>query len=123
MSLISDTEMEALRDLVLSGMETTVYVYNRTTTQTADGQETSYPASPSSTVIGWLYEITPNATAMSVINGGEDLSELFRLYVPIETVINSGDKVVIGVGTYYVQHTNADNTYRTSMSVALRNLV
>ena len=123
MSLISDSELGALQDLVLSGLKTTVYVYNRSTVQTEDGQETGYPTSPSFSVLGWLYEITPNATAMSSINGGETLSEIFRLLVPIGTNINPGDKIVIGAGTYYTQHTNADNTYPTSLSVALRNLV
>jgi len=123
MSLISESELAALQDLVLSGLKTTVYIYNRSTIQTPDGQETGYPASPSSTVLGWLYEITPNPVTLSVINGGESLSELFRLLVPIGTNINPGDKIVIGGSDYFAQNTNVDNTYPTSLSVALRRLV
>ena len=123
MGLISDSELGALQDLVLSGLKTTVYIYNATNELTDDGQQSVFPSSPSSTVLGWLYEMTPASTTMSVLDGGATLSELFRLLIPIGTVINPGDKVVIGAGTYYVQHTNADNTYPTSLSVALRNFV
>ena len=123
MSLISDSELGALQDLVLSGLRTTIYIYNATNVVTEDGQESTYPSTPSSTVFGWLYEITPNSTALSVLDGSQTLSELFRLLIPIGTVIGPNDKVVVGTGSYYVQHTNSDNTYPTSLSVALRNLV
>jgi hypothetical protein len=91
--------------------------------QTDDGQETTYPATPSSTVLGWLYEMTPNAGTLTIIDGGESLSELFRLLLPVGTVIGSGDKAVVGSSTFYVQHVNEDNTHLPVLVAALRHLI
>jgi hypothetical protein len=115
--------MAALRDVAMSGMTSTVYIYNRSTTQTEDGQETSYPATPSSTVLGWLYEMTPDAGTLTIISGGESLSELFRLLLPVGTTIASGDKVIVGNSIFYVQHLNEDNTHLPVLVAALRHLI
>ncbi len=123
MTLISDSEMAALRDVALSGMVTSVAIYNRTTVETPDGQETDYPATPSSTVQGWLYELTPYSNAVTVISGGEGMSEFFRLLLPVGTTIAVGDKAVIGSGTYYVQNTGEDNTYKPTLTVSLRRVL
>ncbi len=120
MTLISDSEMEALREVALSGMVTTINVYNRSTVQTDDGQESVFPASPSSVVQGWLYELTPARVKLDPLNGSEQVAEYFRLLLPVGTVIDIGDKVVIGGNSYYVQNTGIDNTYKPTLTAAVR---
>ena len=123
MTLVSDSEMAALRAVALSGMVTTIYIYHATNVRTEDGNEAGYPSTPSITVLGWLTERTPDSTTMGVNDGGQSLSEQFRLLLPVGTVIGANDKVVVGSGIYYVQHTSSDNTYQPMLDVALRNLI
>lgn len=122
MSLISDSELAALQGLAESGMTATVAIYNRTTEVTDDGQASVYPSTASSTVLGWLYEMTGNGAQLGILDGAEGISELFRLMVPIGTTLASGDKVVISGRTFIVQHTNLGDTYPTSLKAYLRSV-
>jgi hypothetical protein len=122
MTLVSDSEMAALRAVALSGMVTTIHIYHATNVRTEDGNEAGYPSTPSLTVLGWLTEQTPDSATMGVYDGGQSVPEQHRLILPVGTVIGLNDKVVVGNGTYYVQHTSSDNTYKPLLNVTLRTL-
>ena len=120
MTLISDSELSALRGLAESGMQTTVYIYHGVTTVTDDGQSWGYPDSPDLTVLGWNYEMTPGGATLNEVSGEVSLIELHRLMLPVGTACASGDKVVLNSQSFIVQHTNADDTYPTSLIVLMR---
>lgn len=120
MTLISASELAALQDLAQSGMVTTVSVYSQTIEKTDDGQKTTYPASPSFTVQGWLYNQTGPGGTIGVLDGGGGISQQIRLMVPVGTVIVSGDKVVVDGEAFYCQFTSNDDTYPTSLKCYLR---
>lgn len=120
MSLISPSEMAALRDLAVSGMTQTFAVYHLVKATNDDGQSTTYPATPDFSVIGWNREITPNSMTATTNAGEIGTLETHRLLVPVGTDIRPGDKVTHGVDVFYVQHTSSSDTYQPYLSVAMR---
>src|SRR5262245_61013212 len=100
MSLVSASEMAALRGIAESGMESTCTIYARTTTQTDNGRVSGY-ATTGTESICWLTEFTPTGSALGVLDGAEAISETFKLRLPVGTTIHSGDKVVILTADYY----------------------
>lgn len=119
MSLVSASEMAALRTVAESGMESTVNIYYRSVEQTEDGLQETFSAT-AVTSICWLTERTPDSAMLGPLNGAAAISEQFVLRLPYGTVIHSGDKVVVSGGTYFVQHTNIENTYVPMVSCSLR---
>lgn len=120
MSLVSVSEMAALRATAESGMESTVTIYYRTVSRTEDGLQESFDATASLTVIGWLTEATSTSAMTGVLDGAVAISEVFQLHLPVGTVIHSGDKVVVSGAEYMVQHTNVENTYLPMITCSLR---
>ncbi len=109
MSLVSDSEMAALRAVAESGMVTEAVILIRATVVTDDGQENVWATGE--TVNSWLYEVTPTGTTLGAIAGAVGLAGTFSLRVPVGTTVTSGDQVAIGTTIYTVQHSNAENTY------------
>jgi hypothetical protein len=121
MALISASEMAALRGVAEAGMTTNVMILARTTTRTDDGSKDTW-ATSGPVVQGWLYEMTSPGAAIGVISGEMGLASLFRLLLPVGTVVQSGDHVLIGGATYVVEHTNSDNTHLPVLNLAVRKL-
>jgi hypothetical protein len=122
MTLISASEMLALQSVALSAMATTVSVYNKTINQTDDGQETTYPSTPSSVVQGMLYETTPDSATINVLNGAGGVAEDFWMLVPVDTDVGAGDMVMVGSTQFFVQNTSSDDTYQPALTLALRRI-
>lgn len=118
MVLISDSELVALRGVAESGMTTTAYVYRRTKETTASGQQSIWPATPTSTIKGWMFsEPTPviglNAGEMALVN-------TYRWFCPVGTDILSGDKLVVGGNEFMVSDTTGESTWLPLLRCSLR---
>ena len=114
--LVSEAEMEALRDVAESGMQTTVTIMTRATSQTVDGQVSTWTSS--GTVMGWLYSTPTPQIAM--VSGVMATVNTYRLFVPVGTAIVAGDQVVIGAQTFVVSDTTAESTWKPLLRCSLR---
>ena len=114
--LISDSELAALRGTAEMGMQTDVTVNRRTTVQTDDGQESVWAFLV--TVKGWIYS-TPTPT-ITLVSGEMALVNTYRLFVPVDTNIQSGDHAVIGGKTFIVSDTIAESTWLPLLRCSLR---
>lgn len=117
--LVSDSEMEALREVALMGMQTEVMVLARTTIQTDDGQQDHWPET-GPTYMGWLYtEPQPRI----VINAGEQATpNLVRLFLPVGTPLVAGDHVVAETFTYTVVDTTQEGTWKPLLRCNIRRM-
>ena len=114
--LISDSEMAALRGVAESGMQTDVAIYQRTTVQTDDGQESVWTLG--SMVKGWLYS-TPTPV-ITLVSGEMTTVNTYRLFVPVGTAISPGDHAVIGAQTFIVSDTTRESTWQPLLRCSLR---
>ena len=64
----------------------------------------------------WLWETLANDNA-EVTGGVEAITTAYRLFLPVGTPIENGDRVVVKGETYIVVATNAENTYRPVLRV------
>lgn len=121
-TLISDAELNALRGIAESGMRDAVAtVLARSSVETDDGQETVW-ATSGPTVNGWIYEVTATSAVIGVIAGQLGLAEVSHFRAPVNTVIHSGDHLLIDGITYTVEHTNEESTYKVWLDCAVRAL-
>lgn len=116
MTLLSDSEMAALRDIAEQGMQTPLTVLRRTTVQTDDGQESVYTAVV--TVKGWIFS-TPTPV-LTLVSGEMALVNTYRLFVPVGTDIKSADHVTVGTTTYIVSDTTEESTWLPLLRCSLR---
>lgn len=115
--LVSDAEMAALRETAALGFQSDVTIYKRVTNVTADGQQSGW-ATTGTTVKGWLYSTpTPQIT---IVAAEESLVNTYRLFVPVNTDIESGDQVEIGGARFTVSDTTAESTHLPLLRVSLR---
>lgn len=119
MSLVSASELAALRDVAQLGMQTEVMVLTRTTVQNDDGQGDFWP-NTGPTYLGWLYsEPTPQIT----LNAGEQVTvNTYRLFFPVGTAIAPGDHCLIEGSYFTVSDTNAESTWLPLLRCSLRRL-
>lgn len=120
MSLISASEMAALRGVAESGMISICSIYYRTVTETDNGLVSGYAATADATSECWLTEFTPDSAMIGAIDGAAAIGELFRLRLPVGTTIHSGDKIIVSNASYYVQHHDAENSYLPWVTCAVR---
>ncbi len=118
MTLISATEIAALRGVVESGMESTVVIKRLTTSEADFGDATAFTTV--ATVKGWLREITTVAAGIGEVGGVTAVAETHRLFVPVGTDLRSGDIVLVNGESFRVQHTDASSTYLTHLTAILR---
>lgn len=122
MSLVSDAEMAALREVAVSGMTTPVAIYHLVTTAGEGGRVSAYPASADATVDGWLTQLTTPNSVIGVNAGEAVITETHRLFVPVGTDLRVADKLVIGGEPFIVQSTSGTNTFQPLLSAGLRHL-
>lgn len=119
MSLISTNEMQALRDVAISGMTTLVSVFHQVVSAGDNGLVATFPAAPDFTVYGMNTEVTPPGVVLAAHTGQIALIETHVLRVPVGTDIRSGDQIVIGGQYFIAQNTSAENTFQPLLQVAL----
>jgi hypothetical protein len=117
MSLVSPGAMAALRSTAELGMVTPVLIYDLVTEETATGSELTYEVR-SSTVNGWLYS-TPSPV-ISLVSGAQALVNTYRLFLPVGTDIETGDRCEIGGNLFTVSDTTAESTWNPLLTVSLR---
>ena len=117
--LVSDAEMAALRGIAEIGMTDTCTILTRSNDLGGLEGDTDYDYAASVTVKCWLWETLASERA-EVVGGMEAVTTAYRLFLPVGTPIENGDRVVIGGETYTVLATNAENTYRPVLRCSLR---
>ena len=107
--------MAGLQTLFKGFLQTEVTIYPRSSTSNSysdDADEFGEPV----TVSGWVRE-QPD-TRLSETGGAVQTSETMRLHLPVDTVVDRGDKIEANGGRWRVIDHNRENTYRVSTRVA-----
>ena len=119
--LVSDREMAALQGIAELGMvdECTILTQTNVVGGLEGDTDYEYGTPASITVKCWLWETLGSENA-ELTGGVEAITTAYRLYLPVGTPIENGDRVVIKGQTYIALATNAENTYRPVLRVALR---
>lgn len=118
--LVSDAEMSALQEIAEIGMADTCTILTQTNETGGLEGDTDYEYTESSvTVKCWLWETLASDNA-EITGGVEAITTAYRLFLPVGTPIENGDRVVVKGETYTVLATNAENTYRPVLRVSLR---
>lgn len=114
--LLSETEMDAFREVALQGMQDDVLIYRRATISTDDGMtnEWTYLA----TAKGWVYSVPTQR--QNVVSGEIATINTYRLFVPVGTNIREGDKVKINGQEFIVSDTISESTWKALLRVSLR---
>lgn len=116
MTLVSASELAALRGVAELGMTTTAIVQRRTTVTDVDGSHSAW--TPGITITGWMFsEVSPVLT----INAGETaLVNTYRWFCPVGTDIRSGDKLTVSGNEFQVSDTNEESTWLPLLRCSLR---
>lgn len=116
MSLLSPSELAALRSAAESAMATTVTILRKTNVQTENGQQSVWTAV--GTAKGMIYSgLTPVLT----LNAGELASVgTIQLRVPVGTDIQPGDRAQVNGNTFTVSDTAEDDTWQAMLRCSIR---
>lgn len=124
----TDSELTAIRSLAELGMQSQVIIKKRTpVTDDTDprnvyGDDAEEFAEPiwgdGLTTKGWLFS-TPSPV-ITVVGGVMALVNTYRLFVPVGTDVESGDRVDIDTATFIVSDTVAESTWLPMLVVSLR---
>lgn len=107
--------MAGLQTLFKGFLQTEVLIYPRTSASNTYSDDDDVFGDPVP-VDGWVRE-QPD-TKLAEAGGATQTSETMRLHLPVETVVDRGDKIVANGGTWRVIDHNRENTYRVSTRVA-----
>lgn len=119
MALVTDSQMASLRTVIESGMVTEVTIFNRNRADNAYGDEQTETWPGDGVVVqGWLRTV-PEGT-IDVVSGVMADVAIFRLFVPVGTNVNNGDRVDIDGRRFIVTDTNKESTYQTALKCSLR---
>ena len=116
MTLVSPSELAALRVVAESSFPTDVTIYRYTRATTAEGSVQSW--TQRTTVKGWLKEET--TPPVGEVGGVQATVPVYRLNVPVGTDIEAGDRVRIEGATYEVNDVNTEDSYLTHVTARLR---
>lgn len=117
--LVSAGEMAALQNIAEIGMADTCTILTQSNDAGGLEGDTDYEYTAGLTVKCWLWETLANDSA-EVTGGVEAITTAYRLFLPVGTPIENGDRVVVKGETYVVLATNAENTYRPVLRCSLR---
>jgi hypothetical protein len=118
-ALVSDSQLHQLRKVVERGLVTDVTIINsvRADNPYSDEEWGQEPEYDRQTVKGWLREVP--AGTIDVVSGVMANTGMYRLFLPLGTNIENGDRVVINDEDFIVQDTNQDSTYKVTLRVSL----
>jgi hypothetical protein len=118
-ALVSDAQLNQLRKVVERGLVTDVTIINsvRADNPYSDEEWDQEPEHGRQTVRGWLREVP--AGTIDVVSGVMANTGMYRLFLPLGTHIENGDRVVINDEEFIVQDTNQDSTYKVTLRVSL----
>jgi len=120
MPLISASQLAHVQKVVELGMVTDVTIVNHTTADSpfSDDEYVQEATSSRQTLKGWLREVP--AGTIDVVSGVMANTGVYRLFLPVGTNINNGDRVIVNGEEFVVQDTNADSTYQATLRVSLK---
>ena len=118
MSLLSTSEMAAIRATAESGFITPVTIQRRTLVVNDYGSQEQYTTI--ATVDGWMTEVTPNGTGLTEVGGVQAVPGNYRLFVPVGTDIRSADLVTLGGLDFVVQHTDEGGSYLPFLTIIMQ---
>ena len=124
-ALLTANQLAFIGKIAKLVMQTEVTIYRRVATTGLELTDDPYGSSvnfveqtTSTTVMGMLHS-TP--TPMPEINAGQLVTvNTYRLWVPFDTDVIPGDRIVIGTNTYVVADTTADETWPAFLGCSLR---
>ena len=119
MPLVSPSQLNALRKVIATGLVTDVTVINigQADSPYSDDEMVQEPEAQRQTVKGWLREVP--AGTIDVVSGVMANTGMYRLFLPLDTRIDNGDRVVVNGEEFIVQDTNQDSTYKVTLRVSL----
>ena len=118
MSLLSDSEISALRSVAESAMSTAATIMKRSIEQTDDGDRDIWTAT--TTVYGMLY--SEPQPLINVISGVMGIVDVLKFRLPVGTAVTSGDHLLIAGLTYTVEDADEDSTYLPWLRLSLRRI-
>lgn len=117
--LLSSSQLAAVQEVALRGMQTQVTIKRRVTVDSdyGDGESVTYQTVVATTK-GWFYSRpTPvqddDSGSLTTVN-------TYRLYLPVGTDVRVGDLVIVGQTAYVVSDTTAESTWLALLNVSLR---
>ena len=119
MTLLTASELAAVRGVAESGMETTCTILTRATVVTDDGQESVW-ATSALDVPCWIKQITGDASTLDGISGAVGIAQLVNIRLAVGTDVRAGDEIAVGSTIYTVQAGNQDDTYAPWWEFACR---
>lgn len=119
MPLVSESQLNALRKVIETGLVTDVTIINATQADNpfSDDEYVQEAEGSRETVKGWLREVP--AGTIDVVSGVMANTGMYRLFLPLDTHINNGDRVIVNGEQFIVQDTNQDSTYKVTLRVSL----
>ena len=123
MTLLSASELAAIRSLGEQGMITSVTIYETVTDTGLDEGDDPYGSSISTeqtgtTTRGWL--VGRWATDRGPDSGDLDTTTLYRLRLPVGTTIEPGWEVEIGGNRYHVIDAGTDQSWPEWLNCTVR---
>jgi hypothetical protein len=118
MPLVTESQMAALEDLVITGMTTPIAVLSLQTIEVEDGDDFRGWVQTADTD-GWIWE-PPDYPAGGVVGRVIGNAHEFRLYLRRRIDVQIGDRIGADGVVYEVLNTNDANTYQPMLRVALR---
>lgn len=113
MSLLSDAELDACREMAEETMPSTCSIYTRTETNTKGSVEITYALAYSGVKCRMMPVNRTNAEEVYGMKITDDT--YYILTVPYDQALNPEDRVVYGGGTYEVTRVYAKHNYRTAV--------
>jgi hypothetical protein len=121
MTLVSNSQLTALRKVAELGMQSTVVITKQTFNDTNPYSDDEVLASETTTTVkGWL-RTTPVGD-IDNISGMQAVLSSFRLFVPVGTDIAPRDKVNVDGIDYTVQDATVENTWKVLIRCQLERI-
>lgn len=118
MPLVTAGELGSLRSVIESGMVTDVTILSRSTTDNVYGDDQTESWAGDTVVKGWLRTV-PEGT-IDVVSGVQADVSLYRLFLPVGTAVDNGDRVEIDGARYIVTDTNKESSYQVALKCSLK---
>jgi hypothetical protein len=118
--LVSASQLNALRKVAESGMNVDVTRLKQTKVDSVYGDEQDITYVVDWTTSGWLRAVPEGV--IDVVSGVTGDIGTFRLFLPVGTDLDNGDRVLIEGRTYTVTDTNVESTYQVVLRCSLRRL-
>jgi len=120
MPLITDAELSALQEIAEEGMVDTCAILTRTPVAAGlEGDSEQTFEESSVTVKCWLWEL-PVSPQGGTIGGIEAIETAYRLYLPVGTPVDNGDRILIKGHEYTVLASTDEQTYQPVLRLSLR---